>query len=615
MTGVVSILWAGLAVLCAVGFGVVAGIVNPDEKVNGLWLVVAAACFYVLAYRFYGRFLAQQVVELDDRRITPAHRLNDGANFHPTNRWVLFGHHFAAIAGAGPLLGPVLAAQFGFLPGFLWLVVGAVLAGAVQDFIILVASIRRNGRSLPEIARDEIGLVTGSAVAVAVLFIVVVALAGLGLAVVNALYRNAWGTFTIAMTIPIAFLMGFYLQKFRPGRVGEVSALGVSLLIVPVVAGRAVAQSDLAAWFYFERQTLVWLLAGYGFVASVLPAWMLLVPRDYLSTFMKVGVVALLAVGVIVLAPPIEMPALTQFIHGGGPIIPGTMFPFVFITIACGAISGFHSLVASGTTPKMIARESQAIVGYGAMLMESFVGVMALIAATVLIPGDYLAINTLLSADTLAAMGFPVARIEELSRLVEVEVAGRPGGAVSLAVGMASIFAGLPGMAGLMAYWYQFALLFEALFILTTIDAGTRVARYLVQEMGGRLYLPLLQISWWPGVIASSAAVVGAWGYLIATGSISTIWPMFGAANQLLGTLALCIGTTVLIKMRKSHYLWITTLPMLFVGAVTLTGAYELFFLFVAEAGTATGSDQALPLVLDAILVAVVAVLAIIVLV
>jgi carbon starvation protein len=541
--------------------------------------------------------------------------LHDGTNFYPANKYVLFGHHFAAIAGAGPLLGPVLAAQFGFLPGFLWLVVGAVLAGAVQDFIILVASIRRNGRSLPEIARDEIGLVTGSAVAVAVLFIVVVALAGLGLAVVNALYRNAWGTFTIAMTIPIAFLMGFYLQKFRPGRVGEVSALGVSLLIVAVVAGRAVAQSDLAAWFDLEKLTLVWLLAGYGFLASVLPMWMLLVPRDYLSTFMKIGVVVLLALGVIVLAPPIEMPRVTAFIHGGGPIIPGTMFPFVFITIACGAISGFHSLVASGTTPKMIARESQAIVGYGAMLMESFVGVMALIAATVLIPGDYLAINTVLSADALAAMGFPVARIEELSRLVEVEVAGRPGGAVSLAVGMASIFAGLPGMAGLMAYWYQFALLFEALFILTTIDAGTRVARYLVQEIGGRAYGPLRRINWWPGVIASSAAVVGAWGYLIATGSISTIWPMFGAANQLLGMLALCVGTTVLIKMRKARYLWVTAVPMVFVGAVTLTGAYQLFFLFVAKAGAATGSDQALPLVVDAILVSVVAVLAIIVLV
>ncbi|TAJ31968.1 MAG: carbon starvation protein A [Nitrospirae bacterium] len=608
-----KILWGLVAVLCAVAFGFVTGLLNPGEKVNGLWLVVAAACFYVLAFRFYGRFLARRVLELNDARITPAHRLQDGTNFYPANKYVLFGHHFAAIAGAGPLLGPVLAAQFGFLPGFLWLVIGAVLAGAVQDFVILVASMRRNGRSLPEIAHDEIGAVTGTATAVAVLFIVVVALAGLGLAVVNALYRNAWGTFTIAMTIPIALAMGFYLQKFRPGRVGEMSALGVALLIAAVVAGRMVGQSDVAGWFHFERPTLVWLLAGYGFLASVLPAWMLLVPRDYLSTFMKVGVVALLGLGVVVLAPTIEMPRLTGFVHGGGPIIPGTWFPFVFITIACGAISGFHALVSSGTTPKMIARESHAIVGYGAMLMESFVGVMALIAASVLVPGDYLAINSLLSPDARAAMGFPVARLDELSRLVEAEVAGRPGGAVSLAVGMASIFAGLPGMAHLMAYWYQFALLFEALFILTAIDAGTRVARYLVQEMGGRLYVPLRRINWWPGVILSSALVVGAWGYLIGTGSIATIWPMFGAANQLLGTLALCVGTTVLIKMGKVRYLWVTAAPMLFVGVVTLAGSYELFFLFAAKAGTA-GPDEALALYLDAGLVGIVAVLAVVVL-
>src|SRR5437667_3526107 len=351
-----SIVWAGLAVLCAVGFGVVTGIVNPDEKVNGLWLVVAAACFYVLAYRFYGRFLAQRVVELDNRRITPAHRLNDESNFHPTNRWVLFGHHFAAIAGAGPLLGPVLAAQFGFLPGFLWLVIGAVLAGAVQDFIILVASMRRNGRSLPEIARDEVGIITGTATAVAVLFIVVVALAGLGLAVVNALFHNPWGTFTLAMTIPIAFFMGFYLQRWRPGCVGEVSAIGVVLLVAAVIEGRAVAQSSLAGWFDLERSTLVWLMAAYGFLASVLQIWMLLVPRDYLSSFMKVSVIALLGVGVVVMAPTIEMPRVTGFIAGGGPIIPGPIFPFVFITIACGAISGFHSLVSSGTTPKLVVR-------------------------------------------------------------------------------------------------------------------------------------------------------------------------------------------------------------------------------------------------------------------
>jgi carbon starvation protein len=614
MKAAVNLLWVLLAILGALALAHVTGLVNPHEKVNGLWLVVAAACLYVLAFRFYGRWIARRVVQLDDKRLTPAVRLNDGVNFHPTNKVVLFGHHFAAIAGAGPLLGPVLAAQFGFLPGFLWLVIGAVLAGAVQDFIILVASMRRNGRSLPEIAHDELGTVTGTATAIAVLFIVVVALAGLGFAVVNALYHNAWGTFTIAMTIPIGFLMGFYLQKFRPGQIAEVSLLGVALLAAAVLFGRVVAQSSVAPWFEFDRSTLVWLLAGYGFLASVLPGWMLLVPRGYLSTFMKLGVVLLLGVGVILMAPTIEMPRITAFASGGGPIIPGTLFPFLFITIACGAVSGFHSLVSSGTTPKMIEQESQAVVGYAAMLLESFVGVMALIAASVLIPGDYLAINTMLPIDALAAMGFPTSRIQELSQLVEVDVAGRPGGAVSLAVGMASIFAALPGMSGLMAYWYQFALVFEALFILTTIDTGTRVARYLIQEMAGRVYAPFRHMNWWPGVLLSSGFVVGAWGYLIGTGSISTIWPMFGAANQLLGTLALCIGTTVLIKMWKSSYLWVTALPMSFVGAITLAGSYEMFGMFMQRAAT-LAAGQAVALYLDAVLVAVVAILGVIVLV
>ncbi|HXV69661.1 MAG TPA: carbon starvation CstA family protein [Nitrospira sp.] len=613
MKAAVNLLWALLAIFGAVALAFVTGLVYPDEKVNGLWLVVAAACIYVLAYRFYGRWLARQVVELNDQRVTPAVRLNDGVNFHPTNKVVLFGHHFAAIAGAGPLLGPVLAAQFGFLPGFLWLVIGAVLAGAVQDFIILVASMRRNGRSLPEIAHDELGSITGTATAVAVLFIVVVALAGLGFAVVNALYHNAWGTFTIAMTIPIGFIMGFYLQKFRPGAVGEVSVLGVGLLLAAVLFGRVVAQSSSAWLFEFDKPVLVWLLAGYGFLASVLPGWMLLVPRGYLSTFMKLGVVFLLGFGVILMAPTIEMPRVTSFASGGGPIIPGTLFPFLFITIACGAVSGFHSLVSSGTTPKMIEQESQAVVGYAAMLLESFVGVMALIAASVLIPGDYLAINTTLSADALTAMGFAPARVTELSHLVEVDVTGRPGGAVSLAVGMASIFSALPGMAGLMAYWYQFALVFEALFILTTIDTGTRVARYLIQEMAGRVYAPFRRMNWWPGVMSSSGVVVGSWAYLIGTGSISTIWPMFGAANQLLGTLALCIGTTVLIKMWKSPYLWVTAVPMLFVGAITLTGSYEMFGMFLAKAAT-LAAGQAVALYLDAVLVAVVAILGVIVL-
>jgi len=616
MTVMARIGWMAVAVACATALAVVTGVFNPVEKVNGLWLIVAAVCFYVLAYRFYGRFIARRVLELDDARRTPAHRLQDGANFIPTNRWVLFGHHFAAIAGAGPLLGPVLAAQFGFLPGFLWLVIGAVLAGAVQDFVILVASMRRNGRSLPQIARDEIGAVTGTATAVAVLFIVVVALAGLGLAVVNALSHNPWGTGTLALTIPIAFLMGWYLQRWRPGHVGEMSAIGAVLLLAAVFAGRLAAQSSWSVWLDLDRNMLVWLLAGYGFLASVLPVWMLLVPRDYLSSFMKVTVIALLAVGVLVVAPTLEMPRVTGFIAGGGPIIPGTVFPFVFITIACGAISGFHSLVASGTTPKMIERESHALVGYGAMLLESFVGVIALIAASILMPGDYFAINTRLSADALAGLGYPVAHIQALSDLVEQDIMGRPGGAVSLAVGMASIFSSLPvlsSISGVMAYWYQFALLFEALFILTTIDAGTRVARYLAQEMGGLLYPPLRALNWMPGVLLASGAVVGSWGYLLATGTVSTIWPMFGAANQLLGMLALCVGTTVLIKMGKSRYLWVTALPMVFVGVITLTGCYELFMMFARNAREASGAE-ALAFSLDAALVGVVAALAILVL-
>jgi len=606
--------WGAMAVLMAVAFGFVTGVFNPGEKVNALWLVVAAACFYILAIRFYGRFLSKRVMELDDRRITPAHRLRDDHNFQPTNRWILFGHHFAAIAGAGPLLGPVLAAQFGFLPGFLWIVIGAVLAGSVQDFIILVASMRRNGRSLPQIAKDEIGPITGVATTIAVLFIVVVALAGLGLAVVNALYHNPWGTFTLAMTIPIALYMGFHLQKFRPGHVGEVSIIGVALLFFAVIGGQWIAETPLGAAFDFDRNTLVWLLAGYGFLASVLPIWMLLVPRDYLSTFMKVGVVCLLGAGVILMAPTIQMPRITGFINGGGPVIPGTLFPFVFITIACGAISGFHSLVSSGTTPKMVSCESHAMVGYGAMLMESFVGVMALVAASILVPGDYLAINTKLGPEALAALGYPVSQIQTLSQLVGVDVAGRPGGAVSLAVGMASIFSSLPGMKALMAYWYQFALLFEALFILTTIDAGTRIARYLVQEMGANFYSPLRNINWAPGVLVTSFLVVFSWGYLISNGSISTIWPMFGAANQLLGTLALCVGTTILIKMGKAKYLWITALPMLFVGTVTLTGSWQLLWRFLDQAGKAASSGQAFSLYLNAGLVAAIVLLAIVIL-
>ncbi len=616
MKWVLNTFWVFLAILFAMAFGTVTGIFHPEEKVNALWLVVAAACFYVLAYRFYGAFLATRVVVLDDRRVTPAWRLRDDHDFQPTHKWILFGHHFAAIAGAGPLLGPVLASQFGYLPGFLWLLIGAVIAGGVHDFIILVASVRRNGRSFPQIARDEIGTVTGIAAAIAVLFIVVVAMAGLGLAVVNALYHNPWGVFTICMTIPIAFFMGYYLQYFRPGKVLEASLFGFSLLILAVALGHGVPDTPLALHFDLDKNTLVYLLAGYGFVASVLPVWMLLVPRDYLSTFMKIGVVLLLGVGVILMAPPLELPPTTRFLAGGGPVIPGMVFPFVFITIACGALSGFHSLISSGTTPKMLDQESHArMIGYGAMLMEGFVGIMAVIAAGILIPGDYFAINTHLNPEALAQAGFPVSRIGELSELVGVEVSGRPGGAVSLAVGMASIFSALPGMRSLMAYWYQFALLFEALFILTTIDAGTRVARYLVQEAGGHLYKPFKEIGWMPGTLVASLIVVFAWGYLIATGSIATIWRMFGVANQLLGVLALCVGTTVLIKMGKARYIWTTLAPMLFMAVTNLTAAYQLFIEFVHKAGTATTSAEAFSFQLDATLVATIAVLAMVILV
>ncbi|MEW6456434.1 MAG: carbon starvation CstA family protein [Acidobacteriota bacterium] len=603
------LIWIIISILFAVAFGIVAGILNPSERVNAIWLLTAAACFYALAYRFYGAFLAARVAALDDSKLTPSITLNDGKNFYPTNKWVLFGHHFAAIAGAGPLIGPVLATQFGYLPGFIWLLIGAVIAGGVHDFIILVASMRRDGKSLAQIAKEEIGKVTGIATAIAIIFILIVALAGLGLAVINSLYHNPWGTFIIGMTIPIAFLMGFYLKSFRPGRVFEVSVIGISLLFLTVVLGKYIPTSPLAKFLDFDAHTLVFLLAGYGFVASVLPVWMLLAPRDYLSSFMKIGVIFVLALGVFIVAPELHMPDITKFIKGGGPIIPGTMFPFVFITIACGAISGFHSLISSGTTPKMIEKESQArMIGYGAMLTEGFVGIMALVAASVLIPGDYFAINTKLSISQIVSMGFPVSKLDELSQMIGINLAGRPGGAVSLAVGMAYIFGSIPGLKNLMAYLYQFAIMFEALFILTTIDAGTRVARYILQEVGGFLYKPLGDYRWLPGNVLMSFIVVFAWGYFIATGSISTIWPMFGVANQLLGMLALCVGTTIIIKMKKEKYIWITILPMSFMLVMTFTASYKLFFNFLNRAAQEPG--MSFNFYLNAVLIGTMAVLA-----
>ena len=540
---------------------------------HALPIMVGALCVYALGYRYYSAFIAAKALALDPARPMPAHLFKDGHNYVPMNRWVLFGHHFAAIAGAGPLVGPVLAMQFGYAPGLLWLLAGAVLAGCVHDFMILVASVRHNGRSLPEIARAEIGPVAGLTAGVAVLFIVVVALAGLGLVVVNALAESAWGTFTIAATIPIAIVMGLYMFKLRPGAIAGPSAIGVLVLVAAVVGGRWVAQSGIAPWFLFDHQQLTVLLCIYGFFASVLPVWLLLAPRDYLSSYMKVGTVALLILGVLVVNPELRFPPLTQFIHGGGPIVSGHLFPFVFITIACGAISGFHSLVASGTTPKMLDRESDArMIGYGAMLMESLVGVVALIAAASLHPADYYAINC--SAEVFAKLGMEPVNLEMLSREVGENVAGRAGGAVSLAVGMAQIFSAIPGMRTLMSYWYHFAIMFEALFILTTIDAGTRVGRFLLQEFLGNFHKPLANPSWLPGSILTTTAIVVSWGYFIYTGSIRTIWPMFGTANQLLACVALAVATTFLVNMGKARYAVITVVPMLFVAVVTLTAGY-----------------------------------------
>ena len=542
-------------------------------KMNALPILIFTICALVIGYRYYSAFLAAKVMALDDARPTPAHRLYDGQNYHPTNRWVLFGHHFAAIAGAGPLIGPVLAAQFGWAPGLLWLVVGVVMGGAVHDFVILASSIRRDGKSLAEIARAEINPVAGFTAMLAILFIIVIALAGLGLAVVNALMHSAWGTFTIAVTIPLALFMGLYMYRWRKGAYLSGTIVGVIGLILAVILGRYVPGSALEPWFTFDKTQLTLLLASYGFIASILPVWMLLCPRDYLSSYMKIGTIAALALGVLVVAPTIQMPPLTEFVGGGGPIIPGKVFPFCFITIACGAISGFHSLVSSGTTPKMINRESDARpIGYGAMLCEGFVGVMAFIAVLSLEPADYFAINV--PVDKFGALGMQVVNLPELARDVGEEVAGRTGGAVSLAVGMANIFSSIPGLKGLMSYWYHFAIMFEALFILTTIDTGTRVARFLLQEFLGKFHPRMEKTDWMPGTVIASLLVVAAWAYFIETGSISTIWPMFGIANQLLAAMALSIGTTVILKAGKARYAWVTLAPLVFVATTTLLAGW-----------------------------------------
>ena len=536
-----------------------------------------------LAYRYYSAFLAANVFSLDDSRTTPAHTLKDGQNYHPTNRWVLFGHHFAAISGAGPLIGPVLAAQFGYLPGLLWLLIGVVLGGAVQDFVILVASMRRGGKSLAEIAKLEIGPTAGVATAIAILFIVIVALAGLGFVVVNALAESSWGAFTIFASIPIALFMGIYIYKIRAGAevaIREATIIGVTLLLGAVVFGRWVPEIPwLHKIFLLNKQGIIIAMMAYGFIASVLPVWLLLCPRDYLSSYLKIGTVAVLILGVLFVNPTLKFPAFSQFMNGG-PIVPGSVFPFVFITIMCGAISGFHALVSSGTTPKMISAESHArSIGYGCMLMESLVGVVCLLAACSMEPGDYYAINIPVSewAKAAATHGFVEVNLPALTQAVgEVTLRGRTGGSVLLAVGMAQIFGGLPGMAGLVKYWYHFAIMFEALFILTTIDTGTRIARFLLQEFFGKIYSPFERTDWVPGTIISSLVVVGAWGWLIWNASIRTIWPMFGIANQMLAAIALCVGTVLLINMKRKQYIWVTLVPMAFVTLTTTTAAVEM---------------------------------------
>ncbi len=539
---------------------------------NTFPVMLGTLCVFAIGYRYYSAYIAARALELDDRRTTPAHIFEDGHNYVPSPKVVLFGHHFAAIAGAGPLVGPTLAAQFGFAPGFIWLLMGAVLAGCVHDFIVLVASMRHAGRSLAEIARTEIGPFAGFVAMLSILFILVVSLAGLGIVVVNALANSPWGVFTIASTIPIAIVMGLYMFKSTPGkvRVGLPSTVGVILLIGAVVGGRWIALTPLAAHLTFSAHQITILMAAYGFIASVLPVWLLLEPRDYLSTYVKLGTVAALVVGVLIVHPDIKFPAVTQYIHGGGPIIKGALFPFLFVTIACGAISGFHALVSSGTTPKMINKETDArLIGYGAMIAEGLVGVLALIAACSMFPGDYFAINV--PAAAYAKLGLHTVNLDMFSAQVGENLAGRTGGGVSLAIGMAQIFRGLPGMSTLMGYWYHYAIMFEALFILTTIDTGTRVARYVLQELLGKISKPFANTKWLPGNIVATTFIVCAWGYLIYTGSISTLWPLFGTGNQLLATIALAVSTTFLVNMGKAKYAWITAVPMLFVGATTLT--------------------------------------------
>jgi carbon starvation protein len=588
--------WAAVSVAAAYFLGSIA--LDRGEPVNSMWLVLAAACTFLIGYRFYGKFIAAKVMVLDDLRATPAERLRNGHDFEPTNKWILFGHHFAAIAGPGPLVGPTLAAQFGYLPGTLWIILGAVLGGAVQDFTILFCSLRRDGKSLGQMAREEVGKVGGFTALLTVLLIMIILLAVVALVVVNALKGSPWGTFTIAATMPIAVFMGLYLRYWRPGKVLEVSAIGFGLVLAAIFGGQWVSQSPLyAPFFTMSGMALAIAVIIYGFFASALPVWLLLAPRDYLSTFVKLGVIALLAVGILIVHPPLALPALTRFVDGNGPVFAGKIFPFCFITIACGAVSGFHALISSGTTPKMVARERHALpVGYGAMLLEGFVAIMAMIAACVLQPGVFFAVNSPAgivgatpeaAAATITGWGFPVtaAQMASLARDVgEKTLFQRTGGAPSLALGMAHIFANGPGGKAVLGFWYHFAIMFEALFILTIIDAGTRVGRFMLQDLLGHVSKPLGRVSWMPGVLLTSAAIVLAWGYFLIQGvrdplgGINTLWPLFGIANQLLAAVALSVATTVLVKMHRARYMWITCLPLVWLVSATFTAAWQKMF-------------------------------------